>query len=392
MKDKIGFICRMHFGFPEYALMKGSVKSMEYLYEVPKTMRSVVCHGPHDYRFDEIPTPSVGEDEVLVKVKACGICAGDIKSFHGAAMFWGGGVLPPWNDAPVTPGHEFIGEVVALGSEAVRKWGLKLGDAAIAEQIVPCGTCRFCRDGNYWMCEKQNIYGHQKIVADGGMAEYMRYNARSIVHRVPKEIPYAHAAMIEPLSCSVHTVDRAGIRFGDVVVVAGMGPIGLCKLQLARLKNPSLLIAIDTRKKRLDLAKKLGADVVLNPEEQDVVEAVKDMTGGYGCDVYIHNSGSPSGVIQGLKMVRKLGTFVEFSVFSSETSVDWSIIGDRKEMNIVGSHISGRNGYPVAIDFLAKGLIRVDEIVTHRFPLEKYMEAFSLAEKGMESIKVVLEP
>jgi L-iditol 2-dehydrogenase len=290
------------------------------------------------------------------------------------------------------PGHEFIGRVVAIGDRAGAKTGLRLGDRAIAEQIVPCGECLYCRTGKHWMCEKQNIYGHQKEIADGGMAEYMRYGKRSIVHQVPDHIPAREAAMIEPLSCSVHTVSRANIGFNDVVVVAGMGPIGLCKLQLAKLKNPRLLIAIDPKPKRLELAKELGADVVIDPTAEDAVAKVKDLTGGYGCDIYIHNSGHPSGVIQGLKMIRKLGTFVEFSVFSGETSVDWSIIGDRKELNIAGSHISGLEGYTVAIDFLDRGIIKVDRIVTHDFKLDDFAAAFALAEKGDTSIKVVLEP
>jgi len=365
---------------------------MEKIANIPEKMKSVVCHGPFDYRLEEIKTPEINEDEILVRVKACGICAGDVKSYRGAAMFWGGGVLPPWNDAPVTPGHEFIGEVVAIGDNAKKRWNLELGDMAIAEQIVACWECRYCREGSYWMCERQNIYGHQKVVADGGMAEYMKYNARSIVHKVPKTIPAKHAAMIEPLSCSVHTIERAGIGFGDVVVIAGLGPIGLCKLQLAKLKNPSLLIGIDLKPKRLELAKKLGADIVLNPNETDVVEEVKKLTGGYGCDVYVHNTGHPSGVLQGLQMIRKLGTFVEFSVFSAETSVDWSIIGDRKELDIKGAHISGRNGYRVAIEMLDKGKVLVEDIVTHEFSLDDFEEAFKTAEKGDESIKVILVP
>jgi L-iditol 2-dehydrogenase len=198
--------------------------------------------------------------------------------------------------------------------------------------------------------------------------------------------------MIEPLSCSVHTVERAGIRFGDVVVVAGMGPIGLCKLQLAKLKNPRLLIALDTRNNRLEIAKKLGADVTLNPAECDAVQAVLDLTDGYGCDVYIHNTGHPSGVTQGLKMIRKLGTFVEFSVFSAETSVDWSIIGDRKELTILGAHISGQDGYPIAIRMLKDKLILVDDIVTHSFKFSDFLKAFELASAGAESIKVQLTP
>jgi L-iditol 2-dehydrogenase len=359
---------------------------------IPVKMKALVCYGPHDYRYEEVDVPKIDEDEILVKVEACGICAGDIKSYRGAAMFWGGGVLPPWNDVPCVAGHEFIGTIVAIGDKAKKKHGLNLGDRAIAEQIVPCWDCRFCRNGEYWMCEKANIHGHQKNVADGGMAQYIRYGKRDVVHRVSKELKAEHAAMIEPLSCSVHTIERSKIGFEDIVVVAGLGPIGLCKLQLAKLKNPKLLIGIDNRKARLDLAKRFGADLVLNFQEVDTVAEVLKLSKGYGCDIYIHNSGHPSGVIQGLKMLRKRGRFVEFSVFSGETSVDWSIIGDRKELDIAGSHISGLYGYPVAIDLLEKGIIKVNNIVTHTFPLEQWQEAFALAEKGEESIKVVLIP
>lgn len=365
---------------------------MEKYENIPSTMHAVMCHGPHDYRYEEVSVPEIDEDEILIKVEACGICAGDTKSYAGAAMFWGGGVLPPWNDPPVVAGHEFIGTVAAIGENAKKKHGLKLGDRAIAEQIVPCGECRFCKNGEWWMCQKQNIHGHQKIVADGGMAEYMKYGKRDIVHKVSKDIPPEQAAMIEPLSCSVNTVERAKIKFNDVVVVAGMGPIGLCKLQLAKLKNPKLLIAVDMKDNRLELAKELGADITLNPGKCDAVEEVLKLTEGYGCDVYIHNSGHPSGVIQGLKMIRKHGTFVEFSVFGAETSVDWSIIGDRKELTIYGAHISGQDGYPVAISMLEKGIIKVDKIVTHVFNLKDWKEAFEMAYAGEQGIKIVLVP
>lgn len=358
---------------------------------IPKKMKAVVCHGPHDYRLEEIPVPQVGDGDVLVKVKACGICAGDVKSRAGASMFWGDEIQPPYNKPPVVAGHEFFGTVVALGKGAKEKHGLDIGDTVTAEQIVPCGKCRFCRNGSYWMCEVHNIHGFQREVADGGMAEYVRLSDRDIIHKVPESIAGYNGAIIEPLACAVHSVERAQIRFGDVVVIGGLGPIGLLKLQLARLKNPGLLIGIDLREKRLELGKELGADIVLNPLEDDVKQRVMEVTDGYGCDVYIHNTGNPKGVIQGLQILRKLGTFVEFSVFTEPTTVDWSIIGDRKELNIYGAHLSPYT-YPIAIDFLAKGLVKGEPIITHSFPLEQWEEAFTMAEEGTESIKVVLVP
>lgn len=365
---------------------------MKKLESIPTEMNALVAFGPNDLRYTKVKTPEINEDEILMKSLACGICAGDIKSFHGAGMFWGDDINPQWQIPPVNTGHEFFGEVVAIGDEAARKWNVALGDWIVPEQIIPCWECRFCKNGSWWMCEKHDLYGFQADISDGGMADYVRINARSIVHKVPKTLDVKAAAMIEPVSCAVHTVERADIKFNDVVVIAGMGPIGLCKLQLAKLKNPKLLIAIDSKPLRLELAKELGADVTINFMEEDSIKKVLDLTEGYGCDIYIENSGHPSAVVNGLQMIRKQGTFVEFSVFSQETTVDWSIIGDRKELNIRGSHISGAEGYPIAIDFLDKGIIKVDKIVTHSFPIQEWEDAFDFSSKGEESIKVLLRP
>lgn len=242
------------------------------------------------------------------------------------------------------------------------------------------------------MCEVHNLYGFQKDVADGGMANFVRINRNSIVYRIPKEIGLKGGAMIEPVSCAAHTIERAGISMRDVVVIGGMGPIGLCKLQFARMKSPKLLIAVDGKPNRLELAKKLGADVCINFMEEDCVAEVKRLTGGYGCDIYIENAGHPSSVVNGLNMIRKHGKFVEFSVFGQEVTVDWSIIGDRKELTILGAHISGLEGYEIAIDAIVNRKIDVTDIVTHTFPLKEWEKAYALAEKGDTSIKVVLVP
>lgn len=131
--------------------------------------------------------------------------------------------------------------------------------------------------------------------------------------------------------------------------------------------------------------------MTLNPSKDNVVAKVLEMTGGYGCDVYIEASGNPAGVVQGLNMVRKKGRFVEFSVFSKETSVDWSIIGEKKELDVLGAHISP-NTYPIAIDLLSRKLVKAEGIVTHKFPLKDFKDAFQQAEKLDESVKVLLLP
>ena len=357
---------------------------------LPKTMQAIVCHGPEDYRLQEWRVPEPGPGEVVVRVKAAGVCASDLKCYLGAALFWGDAHREGYCQPPVIPGHEFVGEVVALGAGAGEKCGLALGDIAISEQIVPCWDCRFCRRGQYWMCQNGSVYGFRQN-AFGAMAEYMLFPAGALNYKVPPAIPLHHAAYIEPLACSIHAVERGDIRFEDVVVIAGAGPLGLGMVAAARLKGPRLLIALDLNDRRLDVARACGADLTMNPERVDVVDEVLKLTDGYGCDVYIEATGRPSGVVQGLRMVRRLGTFVEFSVLREPVVADWTIIGDTKELNIHGSHL-GPYCYPIAIDMLAKGLLPMDRIVTHQLPLGSYQQGIDMVAAGIESIKVALIP
>ncbi|CAH1649953.1 alcohol dehydrogenase catalytic domain-containing protein [Chelatococcus asaccharovorans] len=352
------------------------------------TMRAIVCHGPEDYRVEDVSRPRPGEREMIIRIGACGVCASDCKCWSGAKMFWGG--ENPWVKAPVVPGHEFFGYVDELGAGAAEHFGVAMGDRVIAEQIVPCERCRYCRSGHYWMCEVHNIFGFQREVAEGGMAEFMRIPATARVHRIPDGISLDDAAIIEPLACAIHTVNRADVQLDDVLVIAGAGPIGLMMVQVARLKTPKKLVVIDMVPERLELARRFGADVVINPREEDAWPIVSALTEGYGCDAYIEATGSPSGVEQGLTLIRKLGRFVEFSVFGAPATVDWSIIGDRKELDVRGAHL-GPYCYPIAIDLLARGLVTSQGIVTHRYGLEAWDEAIRVA-NSLSSIKVLMQP
>jgi threonine dehydrogenase-like Zn-dependent dehydrogenase len=358
---------------------------------IPKTMRSLICYGPQDYRLEEISVPEIGPGEVLVRVLGAGICAGDAKCFAGAPLFWGDEYRSAYCQPPITPGHEFVGEVVALGEGAAEKYGLSLGDRAISEQIVPCWECRFCKRGQYWMCDgKHDVYGFRQRTP-GAMAEYMRFPADAINHKVPAALSVRQAVYIEPLACAIHAVQRANIELGDTVVVAGNGPLGLGMIAAARLKNPGCLIALDLHPNRLEVARKAGADLVFNPDDVDVISEVKRLTGGYGCDVYIEATGHIEGVPQGLHMIRRLGTFVEFSVFNEPATVDWTIIGDTKELTIHGAHL-GPYCYPLAMDMLQKGQVPAEDIVTHCFPLDQHIQAFEMVLEAKESIKVMFEP
>ena len=361
------------------------VKSVK---DIPTTMKAVVAYEPGDYRLEEVPVPKVGEGEILIKVEACGICAGDAKAYDGAPSFWGDADQPAYIKAPMIPGHEFIGHVVAIGENV--KDDFELGDRVISEQIVPCEECRFCKRGQYWMCQKHDLYGFQNNV-NGGMAEYMKFTKEGINYKVPTELPIEKAILIEPYACSYHAVQRAKIELEDVVVLAGAGTLGLGMIGAIKKSGPSKLIVLDLFEDRLELAKQFGADMVLNPAKDDIYTIINDLTDGYGCDVYIEATGAQKSVEQGLKLIRKLGRFVEFSVFKDPVTVDWSIISDRKELDVLGSHL-GPYCYEPVIKGISNGDLPTEGVVTHILPLEEYQKGFELVKSGRDSLKVVLNP
>ncbi len=354
------------------------------------TMQAVRCHGPEDYRLETLPVPTRGDGELLLRVEAVGVCASDLKCFHGAAKFWGDERRPAWAETEVTPGHEITGRIVGIDEQARGHWSVDLGDRVVVEQIVPCWDCRYCDSGDYHMCARHDMYGFKRATP-GGMAEYMVVTPDSLVHRVSSEIPPAHAAFAEPLSCALHAVERASISFSDVVVVAGCGPIGLGMVAGAATRSPARLVALDLDDRKLELARRTGATDTINIGQQDALALVREMTGGYGCDVYMEATGAPAAVLQGLDMLRKLGRFVEYSVFKADVSVDWSIISDDKELDVLGAHL-GPNCWPAAIRLIESGALPMDDICTHQLPLADFRAAFDLVATGTESVKVSLLP
>jgi threonine dehydrogenase-like Zn-dependent dehydrogenase len=350
-----------------------------------EAMQAVVCHAPYDYRVEELPRPTPEPGEILIKVGSAGICASDMTCFTGGDLFW---KTTGWHcNAPVIPGHEFAGVIAELGEGAAERRDVQIGDHVIAEQIVPCGRCRFCRDGAYWMCEPHVTFGFNR---DGGMAEYMIFPPNARVHQITGGVSRQQAAYIEPLACAMHAVDRAEIKPGYTVVIAGTGNIGLCALQAAQRFNPSQIIALDTKRTRLELALQLGADVAINPLEEDASARVQQLTDGYGCDVYIEMSGNSAAPQQGLDMIRRLGTLVAFSVLKEPATINWTVVGDQKELNVHGSHL-GPYCYPKAIAAIADGNIDVASLISAEFPLGEFDAAMEAARSG-NNLKTLVTP
>lgn len=352
--------------------------------KLPETMKALVAYTPDRYVLEaDWPRPTAGPGEIIIKVEACGVCAGDVKAKHGAERFWNSYVI-----APFIPGHEFVGHVVELGRGIT---DFAIGDRVVSEQIVPCGACMFCRTGRYWMCEIHDVYGFKDRV-NGGMAEYMRLPANARTYVIPQAMPIEKAILVEPYSCSKHAVDRAQIGLEDVVVISGCGTLGLGMVGIAHMKNPKILVALDIKDERLEKSKEFGADFAWNPMKVNVVEEIRKLTGGYGCDIYIEATGHPASVVQGMDMIRKLGRFVEFSVFGAPTLLDWSIIGDQKELDILGAHLSPYC-FPPVIDWIDKDLVGTRGIAELFFSLDDWEKAFRIAETGEgNAFKVVLKP
>lgn len=354
---------------------------------IPKTMKALVAYSKDDYRLElEYPTPECGPDDIIIKTEACGVCAGDLKCKHGAAMFWGDDVQPSWVKPPSSPATSSL---AASSRWARTSLAMSWATASPPTRSSPAASAVSARTATTWMCQPHDMLGYQ-YYNNGGIAEYVRYPKTCVISRVPDEMSLEQAALIEPYGCSKHAVDRANISNEDVVVISGAGTLGLGMITYARMKNPKLLIVLDMQQNRLDKAKEFGADLVFNPGECDVDKEIKALTDGYGCDIYIEATGNPASVIQGLTIIRKLGTFVEFSVFGKETTADWSIIGDRKELNILGSHLSPY-AYPFVIENMLKGNLKTDGVVSHIFKIEEWEKAFDYATGKYGDFKVAFQ-
>lgn len=354
---------------------------------LPETMKALVAKSATHYECCSVPVPEVGDDDILIKVEACGVCAGDIKASHGTSRFWGGDGMPGFCKPPFIPGHEFFGRVAAVGKNKASEY--KVGDRVISEQIVPCGECYYCKRGMYWLCDPHDVYGFKNYL-NGGMAEYALLPKGSINYKVPEDMPVEKAVLIEPLACSLHGVQQANATKDDVVVLAGAGALGLGMVNALRLIGVKKLIVLDLIDARLELAKKYGADVVLNPKKCDLLKEIQDMTEGVGCDIYIEATGHPASVQQGLDIIRKGGRFVEFSVMSGPSTIDWSIIGDAKEITIVGSQLSPYCYEPV-IKYLDSGEFNTEGMITHQFSVEQWEEAYKTAQT-LDALKVIIRP
>jgi L-iditol 2-dehydrogenase len=340
-------------------------------------MRAIVYLRPEEIELRRVPIPEPGPGELLVRVCAATTCGTDLKTYRrGHPKF------PP----PFVFGHEFGGDVVALGDGAA---GFQVGDRVTANVFAACGECFFCQRGQGFLCENL-VYNF------GAFAEYNLIPAsivRGATYRIPPEIPYAHAALVEPLATVVQAQELAAIQPGETVAIIGAsGAIGMMHLQMARRAGAAQVIAIGHGRKRLAAAEELGASAALDAREGDVLAAVRDLTGGYGADVVIECAGRKNTWEAAVDMARRGGRVVWFGGLPAGTQV--AVDAARVHYGsicLLNTHGATNANAREAFRLITSGEVRVAPLISETLPLEDL-------EKGLqkmaarEVIKVAIDP
>lgn len=341
-------------------------------------MKAAIMHKPGDIRIEEIVIPKINSNEVLIKIKAVGVCGSDIHYFkHGHI---GDFVV----EKPLILGHESAGEIVEVGGE-VKNW--KIGDRVAIEPGVPCRKCQFCKEGRYNLCEDEAFMATPPF--DGAFTEYVSYPP-DFIFKLPNSISYEEGAMMEPLSVGVYATKKGNVQPGKTVAILGMGTIGLTTLQSVRAFGSSSIIVSDIEKMHLDFAKKYGADYALNAEETDIVKDIKKITNREGVDIVFETAGVAKTCKQSISIVKKGGTIVLVGN-QAQGRIDLDVISIIcKELNIQ-SVFRYANMYPTCINLVAMKKVDVKGMISKYFKLEEVPEALKYADENKaKSIKTII--
>jgi len=338
-------------------------------------MRAAVLEAPGQLVVKEVPDPKPGPNELVVEVKACGVCGTDVSLFTGKYTA----------NYPVIPGHELAGEVVEVGPGV----GIEPGTRVTADPNESCGACYWCHSGKPTFCQNMAAYG---VLCDGAFAEYIKIGIRG-TYPLRNGLDYEIAAFTEPVSCALRGVDRAGYQLGETVTIIGDGPMGLLHVQLAAQSALSQLIVIGHHDEKLALAKQFGATEVINAKTEDAEAKVMDLTGGRGTDVVMEVVGKPPAVEMAIRLAKKGGRIVIFG-FSPESEKaafsPFEVLS--KELTILGSWVNPYT-FPRAIELLASGKVDVRPLITTHLVLEEVGKGIALMmDKPKGFIKAIVRP
>jgi len=336
-------------------------------------MRCAVLHAPRDMRMEEGPIPGIAHNEALIKVNAAGICGGDIHFYDG---------VHPYCNYPRIHGHELAGTVEKIAPGTTN---IKPGDHVVIEPLIYCGKCYPCRIGKYNCCVSLQVIGAH---VDGGFADFVKVPTK-LVHKIPPDMPFDLAATCEPYSIGHHAVQRAQVTNADKVLILGAGAIGLTALDFARLAGSQVYV-VEISPQRQELAKKFGAEVIIDPTKEDTVAKIMDLTDGEGVGVVIEATGRRS-VMENTENLVAAGGRIVIVGLTNEKVAFTGINFTKREMTIMGSRNSAGE-FPRVIEAIASGKTHAKLLITRRFPFPEIVEAMAYTSQNItREGKVLLE-
>jgi len=344
-------------------------------------MKVGVFYDAYDIRCEEMPIPKIGSGEILVKMRASGICGSDLGPEYILTK------IKERGRKPVVIGHEVSGEVVKVG-EGVKKF--QVGDRVVPHHHVGCLSCWYCKHGAYTLCK--DFY---PINFDpGGFSEYFSVPQRLVeqdTYLIPEDVSFEEAAQVEPTACIIRGIRKTPLRQGDAVAVVGCGPMGLTHIKLLTIFGAGEIIATDLSDFRLKAAERFGATVTVNPQVEDAVERAKGMTDGRGVDIAFTATTSAKANEQAIKMIRPSGTLFLYAGLDPDFKLTLpEIYRVCREITITSTYSASHLETEMALELMRSKRLGLGDLVTHRFKLDKIAEAFKIARERQDSLKTVI--
>ncbi|ACI20628.1 zinc-dependent dehydrogenase [Thermodesulfovibrio yellowstonii] len=341
-------------------------------------MRVAKLYKFGDIRIEEIPLPEPSPKEALVRVKACGICSGDVM---------------PWyieKKAPLVLGHEISGEIIKIGDKIKSEISLKEGDRVAVHHHAPCMSCFFCKRGDFVQCE---TWKKSKIIP-GGLAEYIvvpEVNLKNDTLRLPDSVSFEEGALVEPVACVVKSLKRANIKKGDTIVVIGLGVMGQIHIMLAKEFGAERVIGADMVSFRLKKALQAGADYVIDVSQKNIYEEIKKITDGLMAQEVIVGPGNVNLITDSLKLVSRGGTLLIFTPTPPEEKLSF-FVNDIyfNDITITTSYSCGSDDMKRALNFIETGIVRSNLLITHRFKLNETKKAYDITSLAKDSLKCMI--
>ncbi len=343
-------------------------------------MKALVLEGYKQLAVKDVADPEAGADEVRIRVEACGICGSDIHGFDGSS-----GRRKP----PVIMGHEAAGVVEMVGTDVDQ---IQPGTRVTFNPMLSCGNCDYCQRGETNLCDSRQVLGVScdEFKRDGAFAEYVTVPARNL-YPLPDAVPFHHACMTEPITVATHAINRTPVQQGDTAVVVGTGMIGLLAVQALKVAGCETVIAVDLADDKLAVAKELGAAHTLNPKNDEVVDAIKDLTKGRGADIAVEVVGATPTLQTAIEATRRGGSVT--LVGNLAPTVDFAMQAVvTRELTLYGSCASNSE-FPDALKLMQEGKIQVDPLITAKATLGEcpgWFDRLYAGEAGL--MKVVVEP